>query len=123
MDATTLRETTMHEYSVAAALIDCVAREAAARGAKRVVAIKVRLGELSGVEPSLLSTAYAVSREHTICEGAPLELEAVPAAWSCRKCGRPVLHGLRCSRCDVPAILVAGDEIVLGLIEMEVPDV
>ena len=113
----------MHEYSIVQALIERVEQEAAARGAKRVVRLWVRLGELSGVEPGLLATAYDTFRERTVCEGAPMEVDRVPASWACGRCGGPVSGLPRCEACNAPATLVAGDEIVLGRIEMEVPDV
>ncbi len=113
----------MHEYSIVQSLLTRVEEEASARGAKRVVKLWVALGELSGVEPELLATAYDMFRERTICEGAPMELERVPAAWVCRRCSRTLTSGLRCPQCDVPATLARGDEIVLSRIEMEVPDV
>jgi len=112
----------MHEYSIVSALIDRVEKEATARGAKRVVCLHVQLGELSGVEPDLLATAYETFRQRTICDGAPMEVDRVAAAWACRRCGQPT-EALRCTSCDTPATLVAGDEIVLSRIEMEVPDV
>jgi len=117
----------MHEYSIVQSLIERVEHEAVARGAKRVVRLWVRLGELSGVEPDLLATAYDTFREHTICEGAPMELDRIAAAWACSRCGGElpsnVTDALRCPRCHAPATLVAGDEILLSRIEMEVPDV
>ena len=113
----------MHEYSIVQALIERVEQEAAARGAKRVVRLWVSLGELSGVEPQLLTTAYDTFRERTICEGAPMELERVPASWTCRRCACPVIGALRCEQCQTPATLITGDEILLNRIEMEVPDV
>ena len=113
----------MHEYSIVQALIERVEQEAVARGASRVVRLWVRLGELSGVEPGLLATAYETFRERTICEGAPMELDRVAAAWACRRCDRPTAGALCCERCSAPAALVAGDEIFLSRIEMEVPDV
>jgi len=47
----------------------------------------------------------------------------VPAAWGCPACGEAVQPGLalRCPRCDLPAKLTRGDEILLDRIEMEVP--
>ena len=113
----------MHEYSIVQALIERVEQEATARGARRVVRLWVRLGELSGVEPALLATAYDTFRERTVCEGAPMELGRVPASWVCRRCDRPLRGSLRCESCNAPATLVAGDEIVLDRIEMEMPDV
>lgn len=113
----------MHEYSIVQSLIERVEREAAARGAKRVVRLHVQLGELSGVEPDLLATAYETFRDRTICAGAPMVLDRVAATWECRKCGLAVHGRLRCEACHGPATLVRGDEIVLQRIEMEVPDV
>ena len=113
----------MHEYSIVQALIERVEQEAAARGAKRVVRVHVRLGELSGVEAELFATAYDTFRERTICEGAPMELDRVPAAWACRRCGCVLRGALRCAACDAPGALVAGDEILLSRIELEVDDV
>jgi hydrogenase nickel incorporation protein HypA/HybF len=113
----------VHEYSIVQALIERVEREAATRGATRIVRLWVRLGEQSGVEPQLLATAYNTFRERTICEGAPMELDRVAASWECRRCSSPVSSALHCERCHAPAALVTGDEILLSRIEMEVPDV
>ena len=48
----------MHEYSIVAALLDRVDREARAHGAERVQRLHLRIGELSGVEVELLRTAW-----------------------------------------------------------------
>ncbi len=113
----------MHEYSIVQALVERVATEVRARGATAVHRLSVRVGELSGVEPDLLASAYALFRERTICESADLEITKVPARWACRDCGASVAPGqiLACGVCSAPARLVAGDEILLERIEMEVP--
>jgi hydrogenase nickel incorporation protein HypA/HybF len=114
----------MHEYSIVSALVDRVEREVRSHGGERVHRIEVRIGALSGVEISLLETAFETFREGTICDGAEMKVVAVPAEWGCSACGAPVPDGgaLRCSVCDAPAKLVRGDEIFLDRIEMEVPD-
>ena len=113
----------MHEYSIVQALIERVNAEACARGATSVHRLTVRIGELSGVEVELLSTAYDTFRQRTVCEGAELDLEIVPACWACPDCGGTIARGavLTCPSCAMPARLVQGDEIVLDRIEMEVP--
>ena len=55
----------MHEYSIVQALLERVAAEARARRATSVHRLTIRIGELSGVEPELLATAYATFRERT----------------------------------------------------------
>lgn len=113
----------MHEYSIVQALIERVDAEARARRASVVHRLSVRIGELSGVEVDLLTTAYETFRERTICERAELDLQFVPARWACPDCGSGIGRGdvLMCPSCAVPARLVQGDEIMLDRIEMEVP--
>jgi hydrogenase nickel incorporation protein HypA/HybF len=112
----------VHEYSIVEALVaraEDLTRQHRARSVRRLV---VRIGELSGVETTLLSTAYDTFRERTCCEGAELTIEPVPAHWVCPRCARPVERAavLRCATCGDPARLVEGDEIVLARVEMEV---
>ena len=113
----------MHEYSIVQALVERVDAEARGRRATAVHRLAVRIGELSGVDVDLLTTAYATFRERTICERAELDLQLVPARWECPDCGGAIGRGdlLTCPSCAVPARLVQGDEIVLDRIEMEVP--
>ena len=113
----------MHEYSIVQSLYDAVAAQASARGAIAVHGLRVRIGELSGVDPGLLDTAWKTFRVKTICEEAPLDIEIVAAAWLCSLCGAPVARGgvLACGACGAPARLKQGDEILLDRIVMEVP--
>src|SRR5512137_1114083 len=113
----------MHEYSLVQSLVERVEAEAAKRGAVAVHRLSVRIGELSGVDPELLQTAYDTFRAGTICADAPLTLERIPATWSCPKCGARVRRGaaLRCVPCGAPARLDdGGDSLMLNGIEMEV---
>jgi hydrogenase nickel incorporation protein HypA/HybF len=114
----------VHEYSLVEALVRRVEEEARRRGAIAVHALSVRVGELSGVDPELLRTAYETFREGTICARASLALSPVAARWSCPRCRRPIARGgiLSCPDCREPARLEdGGDELVLDRIEMEVP--
>ena len=112
----------MHEYALVQSLVERVESEARARDASAVHRLQVRIGELSGVDVELFRTAYLTFRERTICEHADLDVETVPVQWACERCAHPVEVGraLRCPICSCPARLVAGDEIILERIEMEV---
>jgi len=113
----------MHEYSIIQSLVDSVERAVGDRGVPH--RIEVRIGELSGVDCGLLATAYEIFRAGTICETATMTIDRVPVRWDCPKCGAAIPPGtaLRCTPCNEPARLAAGDEIILQRIEMEVPDV
>jgi hydrogenase nickel incorporation protein HypA/HybF len=115
----------MHEYSIVQSLMGHIEAQARAHGATAVRHVAVRIGELSGVDPELLQSAYDLVRERSICAGAPLSITAVAAQWVCRQCSRAVPSGgpLRCPACAAPARLVSGDEILLERLELEVPDV
>jgi hydrogenase nickel incorporation protein HypA/HybF len=85
--------------------------------------VRVKIGELSGVEPELLDHAFKVVRDRGVCQDAELEIERVPAQWACPECGRMGEPGerLQCSLCRIPLALAGGDEILLEQIDLEVP--
>ena len=115
----------MHEYSIASALLDRVEVEVRRHAHAEVLCIRVRVGELSGVDGDLLRSAWSLAREGTACARADLELAGESARWVCPRCADGIEAGalLRCPRCAVPARLASGDALVLERIEMEVGDV
>lgn len=111
----------MHEYSIVQALMSQVEAEARKHNAAVVDKIQIKIGELAGVEVDLLRTAFETFRDRSICARAKLEIEVVPAEWSCPSCRELFEAGarLQCPVCQQPARLLNGDEIVLQRIEME----
>jgi hydrogenase nickel incorporation protein HypA/HybF len=112
----------MHEYSIVQALVDSVEGHARAADGARVRRVRIRIGDLAGVDAGLLASAYELFREGTICAAAPLEIVRTPAEWACEGCRRPIAAGavLQCNHCGSPARLSRGDDIVLEQIELEV---
>jgi hydrogenase nickel incorporation protein HypA/HybF len=112
----------VHEVSVARALVRLAEARALAEGATAVVRVHARVGELSGVVPELLLSAWAHVREGGRCARAPLELERVPARWECPRCDAAISAGaeLACAACGEPARLAGGDELLLARLELEV---
>ena len=115
----------MHEYSIVASLVERVEREQAAHPGAIVRRLHVRIGELAGVETELLRTAFETFRARSVCEAAELSIVSIAPAWRCARCDVevPADGPPRCPRCGRGARLIAGDEIVLQRIELEVPDV
>ncbi len=114
----------MHEYSLIMSLLSRVEEEARRHGALQVHALAIRVGDLSGVDPDLLTGAYEIARDGTPCAGAELRITRVPAHWSCPRCRRTFAPGevLRCADCAASAVLSDGaDALTLDSIEMEVP--
>ena len=69
----------MHEYSIVQAMCDRIEQVAHERHAARVRRVSVRIGDASGLDVGLFRTAFELYRERTICDGAELAVEEVPA--------------------------------------------
>jgi len=83
-------------------------------GDVRVTRVEVAVGELSGVVPELLETAWLHTR-HGACAEAGLVVRGLPVAWRCRACGAevPGPGPLRCGSCRSAAELATGAELHL----------
>jgi hydrogenase nickel incorporation protein HypA/HybF len=110
----------MHELSVSSAIVDTVVRHAEGR---RVTAVRVRLGRLRQVVPSSLAFYFELVSRETVCEGARLEQEVVPAALHCDGCERGWeidMPDFRCPTCGSGAVtVVSGEELEVASIEVE----
>lgn len=115
----------MHEASLVDALFDQIDQAVVAHPSGRLCLLRVRVGELAGVEPELFRTAFDVVRGSRGHEKATLELVREDAVWSCGACATRVPRGgvLRCEACGGEATLTAGGDIILDRIELEVRDV
>jgi hydrogenase nickel incorporation protein HypA/HybF len=112
----------MHELSIALSIVDAAAEEAA-RHDGRVVAVRLRLGPLSGVVPEALRSAYELAREGSPLAGSELVVEEVPVVVYCEACAaeRPATpQRLACGECGAPAPrVVRGRELEVFALEIE----
>jgi hydrogenase nickel incorporation protein HypA/HybF len=114
----------MHELSVALSILDVAAEEAERHGSARVVAIRLRLGPLSGVVKDALLSAYELAREGSPLADAQLLVEEVPVVAYCPACAaeRPVvsIQELCCAACTTPTPeVVRGRELEIVALELE----
>jgi hydrogenase nickel incorporation protein HypA/HybF len=110
----------VHELSIADRVLGIVRDHA---GGRRVTAVGLRVGHLRQVVPSSLAFAFELLSQGTPAEGAELEIEQVPAAVRCRRCGGegalvelPAACGA-CGGLDVE--LRGGDELLVEWLELE----
>ncbi len=109
----------MHEFSIASAVVDTAVRHAAGR---RVTAVTVRTGSLRQVVPDALEFAFGIVTRETVCEGARLEQQQVPARLHCRACDHefgidlPVFRCAACACSDVEVL--TGQELEVESIEV-----
>jgi len=116
----------MHELSLCQDLIGQVESLARQHRARSVACVRVQIGQLAGVEPLLLESAFSIARVGTVAEEAELITELVPPAVSCLACGAESEVGpsnLRCPACGSEETrVVRGEELILARVELEVED-
>lgn len=112
----------MHELTVASALVDQVCESASRNGGRRVKAITVRMGVLSGISRALYFCFPSAARG-TLCADAVLTIEDVPLTVMCTHCEEvktpAALYNFRCPDCGRPTPKVqTGREMQLVSIEL-----
>lgn len=114
---------TMHELSLALSIVDVAASAAAERGAARILAVRVKVGRLSAVEPDALRAAFPIAADGTPCAGAELIVEEVAAHGRCPSCGAEgvVVDPLApCAGCGHwPLELEGGRELTIDSLEVD----
>jgi hydrogenase nickel incorporation protein HypA/HybF len=82
---TSLKESPVHELSIAMSIVD-MAREEAERRSVRINAVHLELGALSGVVKEALLFSYEVACDGTPLEGSRLVVKDVPIEVYCPVC-------------------------------------
>jgi hydrogenase nickel incorporation protein HypA/HybF len=111
----------VHELSLSSAIVNTVVKHA---GGRRVSVVNLRVGALRQVVPDTLEFYFGFVARDTVCEGAALEQELIPAALRCAGCESewdidvPVFM---CPRCGPGASveIASGDEFEVESIEVE----
>ncbi len=113
----------MHELSICQGLLRQVEQIAKDNDAKAVERIILRVGALSGVEPTLLERAFEIARMGTVAEEAELEIEEGPVVVQCQECGGSSMvpvNRLVCTYCGEWKVHVTqGEELLLLSLEIE----
>jgi hydrogenase nickel incorporation protein HypA/HybF len=78
----------MHETSLVAALLRQVDRVCAEHGGPVATEVRVEVGQLSGVEPLLVASAFERLKKGTSAARAQLAIDSVPLEAVCLACGR-----------------------------------
>lgn len=110
----------MHELSLSGAIVNTVVKHAAGR---RVSVVNLRIGRLRQVVPDTLEFYFGFTASGTVCAGARLEQELVPAVLRCAVCDTqweidfPVFRCISCGGADVE--VVSGQEFEVESIDVE----
>jgi Zn finger protein HypA/HybF involved in hydrogenase expression len=77
----------MHEASIAAGILELVRQHVPAEDARRVRAVRVRIGDMAGVVPESLEFCFDAIIAGTDLGFAFLEIDRIPAHGVCGECG------------------------------------
>ncbi len=116
--------TTVHEMSIAMAVIGQVEEAAQAAGATAVRSVRLRVGELAGVVPDALSFSFTLGCAGTVLHGARLVTETVPGRARCLPCADEWAVGmppdLCCPACGTAAAaLLSGRELQIAAVQWD----
>jgi len=112
----------MHEMSIAEGVLDIAEDYRLREGAKRIVEVRLLLGEMAGVETESLSFCWEALIKGTAAEGAKLVYHHVPLVGRCTACGleqRIEGYRFRCNACGEPLQTVSGRELQVESLELD----
>jgi hydrogenase nickel incorporation protein HypA/HybF len=112
----------MHEMSIAASMLEAVRDESARRSA-HVLAVGVKIGELSGVDSESLRFCFEALVQDTDLAPLALEIERLPWRNRCRQCDRDFdvqEYRTECPQCGSPETFPdSGRELEFAYMEIE----
>ncbi len=113
----------MHELGIATSVLQAARREAQRHPGARLRKVKVRVGELSGVNPEALSFCFEVLARESNLGPLELEIESCRRRQRCPTCAQTFTvanYDLSCPQCGTAETeFVSGDELELASLEME----
>ena len=112
----------MHEFGIAESILAAALDAAHANRAQRVVAVRVRIGGLSGVVEEALAFAFDALKENTPAQGARLDVEPEPVRCYCASCSAEFVAAplqYRCPTCGALSDDIRGGR-ELNLVSIEV---
>jgi hydrogenase nickel incorporation protein HypA/HybF len=113
----------MHELSIAENILEISLRHAQEAGASRVTDIYLVIGRLSSFVDDSIQFYWDFMSENTICAGAALHFERIPARLLCQSCNLEYTLDAElvpCPSCSSAYIkVIAGEEFRVDSIQVE----
>jgi hydrogenase nickel incorporation protein HypA/HybF len=116
----------MHELSIASSVVESVLQFVSTHSIKKVMAVRLAIGEFYHVEPEQLRFCYMAITQQTPIEDSTLEIEAVPAVVWCQQCsyhGSPKywedalsvgpIPTLQCPNCGAAIEVIEGNDCAI----------
>jgi len=113
----------MHEMSLCESVLQVIEQQAEAQQFRRVTAVWLEIGALSGVEPEAMRFCFDVVMQGSLADGARLEIMDAPGEAWCLPCAQNVavrqLYD-QCPHCGSHQLqIVGGDQMRIKELEVE----
>ena len=112
----------MHELGITQNLLSLALQHAEPAGVKQITGLNLVIGELSSVVDESVQFYWDFVSKGTIAQGAQLNFERIPAAFTCLECGTEFPRSMHyvCPTCGSERVKIArGEEFFLKSIEVE----
>lgn len=113
----------MHELAITEGILKIAVKEAEKNNVKKVLSIKLKIGELSGVVPDLIQEYFNIVSQETVAEKAKIIIERIPGRIKCLDCGTesPIEKmRIKCPSCAGYNVkITAGREYYVDSMEVE----
>lgn len=113
----------MHELAVTESILEIATRHATQASATRVTDINIVMGQLSSIVDDSVQFYWDFISKDTLCAGATLHFQRVPARLHCQECGNDYSIEAMLSPCpqcsSMNVKIISGEEFWLDSIEIE----
>ncbi|MCX8053844.1 MAG: hydrogenase maturation nickel metallochaperone HypA [Armatimonadetes bacterium] len=113
----------MHEIAIARQILEIALKRAEQVGAKKILAVRAKIGEFTAVVPESLRFCFDAVTAGTIAEGATLDIEEIPLAAECAVCRKPFVPDkvrFSCPECGGREVeITSGRELDVESMEVE----
>ena len=112
----------MHEMSIVTGILNACLPEAEKHGAGKILSVKLKIGEMSGLVPQIMEEYFRVAASGTAAADASLVIERVPVRIHCTSCGYEggvTPRKYRCPQCESADFrIVSGREYLVDSMEV-----
>lgn len=116
----------MHELGIMTGVVEAVDSAARANNAAKVLKVSLSVGVMTeAIEDALRFAFEALCEQNPLFEGAELDITMVQPRSRCVECGLEFDHDryhVTCPDCGGFAQLIAGKELAIDSIEVDIPD-
>ncbi len=115
----------MHEIGIASSILETVDAEARRRPDSQIIAVGLRIGELSNIDKDALSFAFDALTRNTPWQALKFEIEWCARRQKCLTCAKEFSvenYQLDCPKCGGSATTcISGTELDIAYLEVEDP--